>query len=157
MESRPSGRKAYVSEISVPIEQISNRFGRIYVDGLPVHNHARPSLRSVNALHEVLRAYDKYYDPNIRTRSQLSRMPNLKQLLESNHVQESEYSFEIRKCEEEDCDICKNIGRVVRIPCVDAQRKALRFINLPIPNPMEKEHYISPSASREHIDRLKLY
>ena len=49
----------------VPIEQISDRFGRLSVDERPVQNDAWPSLESVNALHEVLRAYDKDYDPNI--------------------------------------------------------------------------------------------
>ena len=29
-------------------------------------------------------------------------------------------------------------------------------MNIPIPNLMDKEHYISPSAAREHIDILKL-
>ena len=71
----------------------SNRFGCLSVDGRPMLNHAWPGLESVNALHEAIISYDKYYNLNIRTRSQLSRMPNLKRLLESNHVQESEYSF----------------------------------------------------------------
>ena len=106
--------------------------------------------------HEVLKAYDKDYDPNIQTRSQLSQMPNFKRLLESNHVQESEYYFEIRKYEEEGCDICKNIGRGIRTPRGDAWREVLRFMDLPVPNPMDKEHYLSPSAARENIDRLKL-
>ena len=82
-----SGRKAYGIEMAVPIEQISNRFGSFSVDERPVQNHTWPSLESVNAFHEVLRSYDKEYDPNIRTMSQLSRMNNLKRLLESNHVQ----------------------------------------------------------------------
>ena len=87
MKSILSGRKAYGIEMAVPIEQISNRFGSFSVDERPVQNHTWPSLESVNAFHEVLRAYDKDYDPNIRTMSQLSRMNNLKRLLESNHVQ----------------------------------------------------------------------
>ena len=29
-------------------------------------------------------------------------------------------------------------------------------MDLPIPNTMNKEHYLSPSSAREHIDRLKL-
>ena len=122
MNNKAGGRKAYGSTMSVPIEKNSNRFGSISVYGRPVQNHAWPGLESVNALHEVIRAYYKYYNLNIRTRSQLSRMPNLKRLLESNHVQESEYSFEIQKCEEEYCDICKNIGRGVRTTRGDARR-----------------------------------
>ena len=85
---RPSGRKDYGSAMAVPIEQISNRFVRIYVYLRPVQNHAWPILESVNGLHEVLKAYDKDYDPNIWTMIQLSRMSNLKWLLESNHVQD---------------------------------------------------------------------
>ena len=83
-------------------------------------------------------------------------MPNPKQLLESNHVQKSEYYFESWKFEEEDCDICKNIVRGVCTPCGDARREVLCFMDLPIPNPMYKEHYLSPSAAREYIDRLQL-
>ena len=83
-------------------------------------------------------------------------MPNLRRLLESNHVQESEYYFENWKCEEEDCDICNNIGRCVCTPRDNARREVLRFMDLTILNPMDKENYISPSAAREHIDRLKL-
>ena len=37
---RPSGRKDYDSAMAVPIEQISNRFVRIYVYLRPVQNHA---------------------------------------------------------------------------------------------------------------------
>ena len=74
--------------MDVPIEQVSNRFGRISVDERPMQNHAWQSLESVNVLHEVLKAYDKDYDPNIWTMIQLSRMSNLKWLLESNHVQD---------------------------------------------------------------------
>ena len=121
-----------------------------------MQNHAWQSLESVNVLHEVLKAYDKDYDPNILTRSQLSRMPKLKRLLESNHVQWSEYSFWFRKWKEEDCDICKNIGRGVRTHHGDAWREVLRYMYPPIPNPMDKEHYLSPSSAREHIDRLNL-
>ena len=142
--------------MDVPIEQVSNRFGRISVDERPMQNHAWQSLESVNVLHEVLKAYDKDYDPNIQTRSQLSQMSNFKRLLEPNHVQESEYYFEIRKYEEEGCDICKNIGRGVRTPRWEAWREVLRFMDITIPNLMGKEYYLSPSAETEHIDRLNL-
>ena len=83
-------------------------------------------------------------------------MPNLKQLLESNHVQESEYYFEIWNWKEEDYDIYKNIGRGVITPCVDARREVLCFMYITIPNTMDKGHYLSPSAARYYIDRLKL-
>ena len=87
MKNRTRGRKAYGSVMDVPIENFSNPPKSLSVDGRPVQNNAWTSLESVNAFHEVLRAYDKDYDPNIRTMSQLSRMNNLKRLLESNHVQ----------------------------------------------------------------------
>ena len=43
VKSRPSGRNAYGTAMAVPIEQISNQFGRLSVDGRPVQNHAWPS------------------------------------------------------------------------------------------------------------------
>ena len=63
--SRPSSRKAYGSAMALSIGKNSNRFGLVSVDGRPAQNHAWPSLESVNVLHEVLRAYDKYYNLNI--------------------------------------------------------------------------------------------
>ena len=142
MKSRPSGRKAYYSTMVVPIEQVANQFGRLSVDEGPMQNHAWPSLEIVNVLHELIRAYDKDYEPNVLTRSQLSRIPNLKQLLESYHVQELEYYFEIWKCEEEDCDICKNIGRGVHTTRGNSRREVLRFMDKPIPDPTDKEKYL---------------
>ena len=83
-------------------------------------------------------------------------MPKLKQPLEYNHVQELEYYFEISNYEEKDCDICKNIGRGLRIPRGNAWREVPRLMDVPILNPMNKEHCLSPSAARKCFYILKL-
>jgi len=71
----------------------------------------------------------------------------------------SEYMFHLRLCGEEGCTLCARIGRGVRTPTTanNALRQyALSFVNLPVPNPKDNEHYLSPEDTAKRIINKKM-
>jgi len=87
-------------------------------------------------------------------------MPMIFRLLnDEKHCQSSEYMIQFKLCGEDGCDLCSLIGRKVRTPAtVDMalHHHALSFVNLPVPNPMDKEHYLPPKETTAHIINNKI-
>ena len=86
-------------------------------------------------------------------------MPEIKRLLESpDHCRITPFTFELRLCGKTGCAIFASIGQTPKTPIVVVQRKnlldkMLRWIDLPVPNPSDKEHFLPPQQAREAISK----
>lgn len=70
------------------------------------------------------------------------------------HCRRSEYMVQFRLCGVVGCALCLKIGRAVRTPETtnnSLKDKALSFIPLPIPDPTDTDHYLSPAATAAAI------
>lgn len=86
-------------------------------------------------------------------------MPHIKAFLESpEHCRLSSFTLEFRLCGKNGCDICAKIGRSVRTPDVQVgdynlQEEVLRWMEMPVPNPSDPNHYLSAKDAREVNDK----
>ena len=61
---------------------------------------------------------------------------------------------QFRLCGEDGCVLCAMVGRKVRTPATSnnaLRQYALSFVNLPVPNPMDQDHYLSPADTETHV------
>ena len=83
----------------------------------------------------------------------------IKKVLESpDHCRITPFTFELRLCDKTGCVICIAIGRTPRTPNVQVNGKnlldkTLRWIDLPVPNPSNQDHYLPPKEAREAIEK----
>ena len=111
----------------------------------------------LKVLFDALLAYDPGFKEVYRNRTQLRRMKNIERFLNCrNHCRITSFSFELRLCGKVGCVICGNI-RQVRCPNVVVHGKNLRdevlcWADLPVPNPSDPNHFLSPAQTREYID-----
>ena len=71
------------------------------------------------------------------------------------------FTLEFRLCGKDGCTICAKIGRGVRTPDVQVgdcnlRQEALRWLDLPVPNPSDPDHYLSPKEARVKNDKKSL-
>ena len=64
----------------------------------------------------------------------------------------------MRSCLKNNCELCCKIGRKVRTPNVkvgdcNLRDEALRLIDLSVPNPIDPDHFLSPTEARKTIDK----
>eukprot|EP00978_Attheya_sp_CCMP212_P025217 scaffold80767_cov35-Attheya_sp.AAC.1 len=99
---------------------MSDRFERLRLDGRPVEVKPWPGNDSfeVRRLHNALLDYDQDYNPEYHKSTDLKKMKCLYNLLEDpNHCQVTDYTFELRVCGDQDCELFPNRG--IRTPVTD--------------------------------------
>jgi hypothetical protein len=158
LESRPTAKEAFIKSIAHPINIVQDRFRGLQLDGRNVAVKQHPTDKDVKALETALRTFDPDYDPAIRNMARLKKMSMLHELLnDKRHVQCTEYTFEIRICGENDCNICMRFGRSIRTPNVGKLRKkVLQYLTMPITNPDDEEHFLSAEDAEKVVVAKKM-
>ena len=64
-------------------------------------------------------------------------------------------------CGKDGCQMCTSIGRDVRTPETDIdgqnlQEELLSWLPLPIPNPSDKDHYLTANDTKKYIEKKSL-
>ena len=75
----------------------------------------------------------------------------------SKHCRMTEYTLEFRLCQKNDCSICVRIRRTVRSPSIEVdgynfQNEILFWMNLPIIEQNNNNHFMSPKLGKKYID-----
>ena len=149
LESRPFAHDAYISEMMYSQRIVEERFRNLILDGrlVVVKNYATEE--DVDLLREALSKFFPNFSEDYRSKSQLSKMPEIKRLLESpDHCCITPFTFELRLCGKTGCAICASIGRPktpnVVVQGTNLRDEMLRWIDLPVPDPSDKEHFLPP-------------
>eukprot|EP00957_Ditylum_brightwellii_P096653 7361394-Ditylum_brightwellii.AAC.1 len=79
-------------------------------------------------------------------------------LSSSEHFRETLYTVKYHLCGKDNCNICKQVGQTVRTPMTEIGElhdKVLQWMDLLIPNPIDKDHFLTPEDTRKYIDKKK--
>jgi hypothetical protein len=162
LKSRNTAHEEYRLAIEDPLKTVEDRFKRLELDGQPVEVSDYAREEDVQILVDALTAFELGYDLSIRSKTQLSKVPHIKAFLESpDHCRITPFTLEYRICGKTGCTICAKIGRGVRTPDVEVGdynlgTEVLRYMDLPVPNPINLIHYLSPLAARASNDKKSL-
>ena len=126
----------WVKSMNLPISQVTDRFSALDQNGRPVIVDKQCQSEVVEKLHDNLSKIDAMYDRSIRQKSQLGRMPDLKNYVDK-HVVSTPYTFSIQKCGEQSCTICKPISA----PEGDVRDLVLQRQPTPIQDPTRTDHF----------------
>ena len=153
---RPTAKESYKEAIGYAVEDISDRFKRLRLDGRPVEVKPWPGNDSldVQRLHNALLDYDDDYNPEYRKSTDLKKMKRLYNLLGGpNHCQITDYTFELRVCGDPECKLCPNRG--IRTPVTDdmeLRKRVLGFLPLPIQDPTNEAKILSTEKAVAMVD-----
>ena len=157
--NRPSSRDAYNSAMDYPKKMIEKRFSELTLDNRPVVVHDYASKNDVDRIHDALTTFDPDFRVKYRSKSQLKKMPWIQKLLESSdHCRQTPYTFELRLCGKDGCNICARINRTPRTPNVmvngkNLRAETIRWLDLPIPNPSDGDHYSPHKEAWKMIEK----
>ena len=92
--------RAYVdADMKYPTNLVEERFNRLNMDGIPVEVIPYPGENTLKLLTDTLVEFDPAFDPNIRSKYQISKMPRIAELLASpEHCRLSDYTLQYRLC-----------------------------------------------------------
>ena len=140
-----------------PMNLVEERFKRLNMDGRPVEFIPYPGDKALKVLTDALVQFDAAFDPNIRSKSQISKMPRIEELLASpEHCRLSDYTLQYRLCGKEGCNIFVRIGCTLRTPYIDVgvynlRKDVLRQLDFPVNNPMDNDHFLTPTEVKTCI------
>ncbi len=159
LKSRRSAAELFISAMEYPKKQLENRTRLGSIDGRSIGVIPWATAAQVLNLHEKIRSFDSKYSPDFRNKNQLRKMPIISEFFDSpDHCRVTEFTLEFRLCGKNGCHLCQLVGRSIRTPDVDIgkmnlREEVLRFIDLTIPNPTDRDHYLSPKETRRHINK----
>ena len=157
LKDRPSAEASFMSAMTYPKRQVEDRLRNLTLDGRPVEVMEYPTKEQCAPITDALKAFDPDFDENYKSWSQMNKMPLLQEVFACPlHCRRTDYSLEFRLCGVLNCAICGRIGRSVRtldvvVNGMNMREEILRFNSLPIDDPADKDHYMSPAAAREYI------
>lgn len=131
------------------------------IDGCPIGVSRWATAAQVLALQAKIKTFKPDYSPEYRNKSHLHQMKNIKELFESpDHWQIMDFSFELQLCGKMKWGICQKIGRSVLTPNVSIRKYNLRqemlwFTTMPVPNPLDPDHFLAPEANCAFIEQKK--
>ena len=121
LKSIDTARVYFGAAMKYPMNLVEERFKRLNMDGRPVEVIPYPGDNTLKLLTDVLVYFDPVFDPNIRSKSQISKMPQIAELIASpEHFGLSDYTLQYRLCGKEVCNIFVQIGCTLRTPEIDA-------------------------------------
>ena len=162
LKDRRSAKESFAAAMEFPKGQIEARCQNLTLDGRPVEVMEYPTKEQSSNILNALKKFDPDFDENLTSMSQLNKMPLIQQFLSCpQHCHRTDYSLEFRLCGVENCFLCKRLGRSVRAPNVvvdgtNLREEILRFNSLPIPDPLDADHFLMPAKARDHIESEKL-
>ena len=158
LEGQRPAREEYANSMDYPIGIIKERFSRLDLDGRPVEVMKYAEERDVQILIDALTDFDPAYSVDHRSKTQLKKMPIIARFLSCpNHCRTTEFTFELRMCGVTGCDLCARFKRTIRTPNVvvngrNLRQEVIRWLDLPLPDPSNKDHFLSPVDARNYID-----
>ena len=88
----------------------------------------------------------------------MQKMPDISNFVSSaDHFHITEYTLEYCLCDNQGCIVCAKIGRGIRTPNIsingnNIRGKLLRWMNLPLIEPLSKSYFLSVNKTRAYID-----
>lgn len=158
LKAQRPAREEYANSMDYPIDIIKQRFGRLDLDGRPVEVMKYAEERDVQILIDALTDFDPDYSVDHRSKTQLKKMPIIARFLSCpNHCRTTDFTFELRMCGVDGCGLCARFKRKIRTPDVvvngrNLRQETIRWLDLPMPDPSNKDHFLSPVDAREYID-----
>lgn len=131
-------REEWRKAMNVPIQQIASRFKYLDIGGRPVVVDEKCTDDDVGSLHSILKKIDQQYNPEIRSTSQLRKMPKLQTFM-NEHFVITPYSLSIQKCGKSTCSICKPI----RSPEGDVREIVMQRQPTPKKDTARRGHYLT--------------
>ena len=162
LKKRVSATEAFKSAIEHPKKMIENCFKELELEGRKVEVLPYPTTNDVAFLSNKLKSFDRNYDENIKSKSQLQKMELIEQFLNcEKHCQIPPWTLEYRLCGELGCEICNGIVREVRAPDITIGQKNVRqeilsWLVLPVPNDNDDGHYLSAYEAKKQIEKQKM-
>ena len=140
-----------------PMYLVKTRFASLKLDGRLVEVITYPRDNSLKLLTDALLDFDPDFDPSIKSKYQMSKIPPIEEFLASReHYRLTDYTLKLRLCGKEGWGICVQIGCRIRTPDIDVggynlREEVLRWIDFPVNNTMEKDHFLTPEKGRTSI------
>ena len=111
-----------------------------------------PGEAEVKFLVDFMNKYDPYYDDSVWIKPCMKKMPLAFELFNSTkHCQMTQYTIEFRFCGVDGCHICGRVVRSVRTTVTsneDIHKDVLRWLDLPVVNPTDRDSFLSPENTR---------
>lgn len=162
LKNQKSAHDSFTSAMELPKKIVEKRFSALELDTRKVEVLPYAKNDDVNKLTTALKSFDKDFHISYTKKSDLSKMSKIESILNCpKHCRCTPFTFELRLCGIENCALCRDIGRTPRTPNAtvngyNLRDEVLRFLDLPIKNPADKDHYLSPESCRKYIDERKL-
>ncbi|KAL7528556.1 hypothetical protein ACHAXR_004151 [Thalassiosira sp. AJA248-18] len=151
LKSRSSAASTYSEAMEYPLSQVEDIMGSLVNDGsgreVVVMKYATGE--DVKVLTNLLTRYEPRFDVKYRSMSQLKNMPWIEKFLHSEeHCRKTAFTLEYQLCG-------------VRTPDVDVggynlRAEVPRWMDLPVPNPSDKDHYLSATEAWSYIDKKNI-
>ena len=98
-------RESFVAAMKYPMNLVKERFKYLNLDGRPVEVISYPVDNTLEVLTDALVEFDPAFDPNIRFKFQISKMPQISEVLASlEHFRLSDCTLQYRLCEKIGCN-----------------------------------------------------
>ena len=154
-------RESFDAAMKYPMNFFEERFKRLNMDGRPVKFIPYPGYDTLKILTDALVDFDPDFDPNIRSKSRIRKMPRITKFLTSpEHLRLSDYTLRYILCRKEGCNICVRICCRLITPDMDVggynlREEVLRWVDFPVNNPTEKYHLLTPTEGITYVDLKK--
>jgi hypothetical protein len=158
LEARKTSKEAFSDAIQPCIDAVTERFSNLDIDGRNIEVRQWPKDEDLKLLTEELLRYDPNFSREIKSRALLGKMPFIKEFMScEKHYRETSYCIEFKLCGEDECGICRRIGRRIRTPVTtngELRKEVNRFLDLPIlDKARNNEHFMTPEKTREYINK----
>ena len=158
MKSINNARVSFDAAMNNPMDLVKIRFASLKLDGQPVEVVPYPRHYSLKIFNYAILYFEPDFDPSIKSKSHMIKIPFIEELLTSlEHCHLTDYTPQYRLCGKEGCGIFVQIGRRIRVPDIDVggynlREEVLRWIDFPVNNTMEKDHFLTTEKVRTSID-----
>ena len=107
LKSRDTVWASFDASMKYPMNLVEERFKHLNMDGRPVEVIPYPGHNTLKVLTDALIDFDPAFDPNIRSKFQIRKMPQISELLASlEHFRLSDFTLQYRLWSKVGCNIC---------------------------------------------------
>ena len=102
LKSRNTARASFDADMDYPMDLVKTRFASLNLDGQPVEVIPYPRDNSLKLLTDALLDFEPDFDPNIKSKSHMSKMLLIEEFLASlEHCRLTDYTLQFRLCGKE--------------------------------------------------------
>ena len=151
LKSRNTARAPFDADIKYTMNFVEERFESLKLYGKAVEVITYHGDNNLKVLSDILVEFDPVFDSNIRSKSQIIKMPQIAELLASpEHFRFSDYTLQYRLCRKEGCRICVQINFRIRNPDIDVGgynicEEVLGWLEFSVKNLIDKDHFLKPT------------